>query len=131
MYLIVLIIISIFIGGCVENNKVKYIYGNATIEDFEIKILESAPVEGNITVRGYLPDVCTEIDKIDTKREKNVFYITIRTIRPEDAICENELYFFEKAIPLNARELSPGVYYVMVNGMNGSFEIRLDSNLSK
>ncbi len=124
-------IISIVISGCVENNKVNYIYGNATIEDFEIKILKSAPVEGNITVRGYLPDVCTEIYKIDNKREKNVFYFTIRTIRPEDVTCENELYFFEKVIPFNAQKLSPGVYYVIVNGMNSSFEITLDSNPSK
>lgn len=106
------------------NNKEEYIYGNATIENLNIQILDSNPYKINVTVNGYLRDVCTEMDKIGSTREQNYFYISIKTIRPEGKACENLPYFFEKVVPLDTQKLSPGVYYVMVNNMISSFEIK-------
>ncbi len=114
---------AVVISGCAENNKGKFIHGNATVENLEIQILESNPVKVNVTVKGYRPDACTEFDKIVNKRENNVFYISITTIKSADATCENLPYFFEKVIPIETNGLNPGTYYVTVDGVNGSFEI--------
>lgn len=124
----ILLIFSIFINGCIENNKVKYIFGNATIENIDIQSPESFPVEINVIVNGYLPDACTELDKIETIREKNVFFINIKTIKPIEAICENQPYFFQEVVPLKAQNLSPGIYKVIVNNINGSFKIDANNN---
>ncbi len=131
LYLLIILIISIFISGCAQNNNAKYIYGNATIESIELQKLKSFPSEINVFVSGYLPDACTEFDEIETKQENNIFYITIKTIKPVDEVCENQPYFFNKNIPLNTKELSPGEYTVIVNGMNGSFNTTANSNSSK
>ncbi len=119
------------ISGCTENNKVKFIHGNATVENLEIQILESTPVKVNVSVKGYRPDACTDFDKIINKRENNVFNISITTIKSEDVTCENLPYFFEKVIPIETNGLNPGIYYVTVNGVNASFEITADNNTAK
>lgn len=132
LYIIILLIFSIFVSGCADNNnKIKYIYGNATIENIDIQIPESFPVEINVIVRGYLQDVCTDFDKIEIKREDKVFFINIKTIKSIDAICEDQPYYFERVIPLEAQNVSPGVYNIIVNNINGSFVINEDSSSSK
>ncbi len=129
-YLIILSIILIVFSGCTENHKEKYIYGNATIENIDVQISDSIPDKINVTLKGYLRDSCTEMDKIESKREKDIFYISIKTIRPANLTCENLPYFFEKVISLDTQKLSPGIYYVMANNMNSSFEIKADGNSS-
>ncbi len=123
-------------SGCTENiksenNKSKYIYGNATIENIDIKILRSFPVQVNVTANGFLADSCTSFDKIIKEKKENIFFVTITTVRPSDLNCEKEPYFFEKEIPLDTNGLDGGVYIVSVNGVNGSFEINADNNVSK
>ncbi len=124
-HLLILLIISagVIISGCNESDKVKPIYGKAVIEDVEIQTLESNPEEVNVAVKGYTPDACTQIEKIDTKRENNHFNISITTTRSPDVTCDNLPYFFEKTIPLETQGLNTGSYYVTVNGENASFEI--------
>ena len=125
----VIIVAFIILSGCAENHKDKFIYGNATIEEIDILILESFPVQVNIIVKGYLPDSCTEIDKIVKNRDENIFSITITTIRPADVVCEHLPYFFEEVIPLDVYGLRAGVYNVTVNGASGSFEFTVDNIL--
>ncbi len=123
---------AVIISGCAENNnKGKFIHGNATVENLEIQIIESNPVKVNITVKGYRPDACTEFDKIVNKRENNIFHISITTIKSADVTCENLPYFFEEVIPIEASGLNPGIYYVTANGVNGSFEITANNNTAK
>lgn len=135
MILLVLITL-VMASGCAEeevndtqvpNETEEFIYGNATVQEIDILILESFPVQINVVAKGYLPDGCTEIDQIITNREGNTFNVQITTKRPADAICTQAIVPFEEVISLDVYGLEAGVYEVDVNGVKGSFELTVDN----
>ena len=92
--------------------------------------LESFPVQIHVVAQGYLPDSCTEIDKIKTEREGNNFNINISTKRPKDAMCTQVIVPFNETITLDVQGLKAGNYTVNVNGVKGSFELAVDNILN-
>ena len=131
------IMILAMFSGCIEkNNDVhtgyngsEFIYGNSTVEKIEIQILESFPVQVNVIVEGYLPDNCTEIDRIMEIRDENTFFINIKTKRPADVFCTQVIRPFEETITLDVDGLKAGVYEVNVNSTIDSFELTMDNVL--
>ena len=105
----------------------EYLYGTAVVEEIEILILESFPVQINVIAKGYLSDGCTEIGDITKVKDGNTFAITVETIRPADAMCTQAIVPYEKSIPLDVYGLNAGTYTVVVNGMSGSFELAMDN----
>ncbi|KCZ73543.1 hypothetical protein ANME2D_00613 [Candidatus Methanoperedens nitroreducens] len=114
-----------------NNDTGEFIYGNATVEDIEIMVLESFPVQVNVNVKGYLPDSCTEIHKITQEKDGNTFLVNITTVRPADAICAQVIVPFEEKISLDVYGLKAGVYNVIVNDVKGTFELEIDNIISK
>ncbi len=108
----------------------EYTYSTATVESIQIMTLESFPVQIRVVTEGYLPDGCTEIDEITTKREGNTFNVNISTRRPKDAICTEAIVPFSETIPLDVQGLKAGNYTVNVNGITGSFELAIDNTLN-
>jgi hypothetical protein len=103
------------------------IYGQAVVEEIEILILESFPVQVNVVVRGYLPDGCTEIDEIQQERTGQTFQVTITTVRPADAVCTEAIVPFEQVIGLDVAGLEAGTYTVDVNGIADTFTLDVDN----
>jgi len=99
----------------------------AIVNDIEIMLLESFPVQVNVVARGEHPDSCTEVEKVTTRREGNIFLITITTSRPADAICAQVITPFEEVIALDAVGLKAGVYTVDVNGARDAFVLQTDN----
>ena len=99
----------------------------ANVNDIEIMLLESFPVQVNVVARGEHPDSCTEVDKITTRREGTTFFVTIATSRPADAICAQVITPFEEVIALDVVGLKAGVYTVDVNGARDTFELQIDN----
>ncbi len=145
-----LLICAVALSGCVEegqnntdtepaNNTSEdqntsgegYVYDTANVDSVQIMILESFPVQIQVVAEGYLPDGCTEIDKITTEREKNTFNVNITTKRPKDAICTQAIVPFNETIPLEVQGLKAGNYTVNVNGITGSFELTVDNTLDE
>jgi len=145
-----LLICAVALSGCVEegqnntdtepaNNTSEdqntsgegYVYGTANVDSVQIMILESFPVQIQVVAEGYLPDGCTEIDKITTEREENTFNVNITTKRPKDAICTQAIVPFNETMPLEAQGLKAGNYTVNVNGITGSFELTVDNTLDE
>ncbi|KAF5412857.1 MAG: hypothetical protein C5S43_01225 [Candidatus Methanocomedens sp.] len=136
-----IVITLVMLSGCTENNDVQpvvddnvsepnngqFIYQDAAVEDIDIMILESFPVQVMVNARGYLPDGCTEIDSVTTSKARNTFTISITTIRPADAICTQAIVPFEESIPLNVLGLKAGTYDVKVNEVSDSFELQMDN----
>ncbi len=113
-----------------DTNSEEYISGTAVVEDVEILILESFPVQVHAVAKGYLPDGCTEIDEnIDIKREDNVFDVNIKTVRPKDMICTEAIVPFEQVIELDVYGLKKGTYNVSINGIETSFELSMDNSI--
>jgi len=112
-------LITIFVAGCFS---ILPTIGLATVDEIEIVISESFPVQVEVTARGNLPDPCTEICQITQKKEGNTFFITIKTNRSPDP-CIQIIVPFEVKIPLNVYGLSAGTYVVDVNGVSDTFEL--------
>lgn len=111
------------------NDSEQYMIGTAVVENVEILTLESFPVQINAVAKGYLPDGCTEIDEnnIETKYDQNIFDISIKTIRPVDAVCTEAIVPFEETIALDVYGLKKGNYTVNINGVSAGFELPADN----
>jgi hypothetical protein len=105
------------------------IRGTAQVEEIEVLLLESFPVQVRVIARGSLPDGCTAIDAITQERAGQEFRLTITTARPADAICTQALVPFEENVPLDVQGLQAGTYTVNVNGVSRSFELAVDNVL--
>ncbi|MCW3975606.1 MAG: hypothetical protein NWE86_05115 [Candidatus Bathyarchaeota archaeon] len=134
--IIMIIIAAVIIGisyyqSCVNSRgNSSVIKGIADVNEIEIYILESFPVQVNVVARGYLKDSCTEIDNVITRREDKTFLITITTSRPYDK-CTQVIEPFEEVISLDVFGLEAGVYAVDVNDIKDTFELAVDNIMPK
>ncbi|NOQ34086.1 MAG: hypothetical protein GQ567_07855 [Methanosarcinales archaeon] len=103
----------------------------ANVNDIEILLLESFPVQIHAVARGEHPDSCTKVDKVATRREGDTFFVTITTSRPADAMCAQVMTPFEEVVALDAVGLKAGVYTVDVNGVGDTFELQTDNIFEK
>ncbi|MBE0524792.1 MAG: hypothetical protein IBX40_10730 [Methanosarcinales archaeon] len=115
--------------GTIASDDGKYRYGNATVEDIQIILLESFPVQINVAAKGYLPDGCTKIDQTIKNWEGNTLFVTITTKRPVDVMCTMAIVPFNEVISLDVYGLEAGDYEVNVNGVRGSFKLETDNSL--
>lgn len=113
----------IFLAGCCAAEPG---VGLATVEEIDILIAESFPVQVFVVAEGYLPDPCTEIYEISQQREGNTFFITIKTYRAPGA-CIQVIQPFEETISLDVYGLPAGTYTVDVNGVQDSFSLQMDN----
>jgi inhibitor of cysteine peptidase len=104
-------------------------YGEAPVEDVEVRLLESFPLQVQLHVEGYLPDGCTEIDSTKVELRENHFTVTIMTARPVDMACTEAIEAFELNIPLDVYGLPAGEYTVDVNSVEASFTFKQDNIL--
>lgn len=106
-------------------------HGMATVDEIEILMMESFPIQVTVVARGYLRDGCTEIDEVQQRfdPQTNTFIIEITTVRPADAVCTQALAPFEERVSLDVYARPAGTYTVDVNGATGSFTLEVDNVL--
>jgi len=121
-----IILTIVFTTGCFS---ILPTIGLALVDEIDILILESFPVQINVIARGNLPDPCTEISEVLQEREGDTFFITIKTYRPPGP-CIQIITPFEVKIPLNVYGLPAGTYTVDVNGVQATFDLEVDNILS-
>lgn len=105
------------------------ITGTATVENVDLLILESFPVQVNAHVQGWLGDGCTELAPYEVVREGNTFRLTLTTTRPAEAVCTLQLIELDETIALDVAGLPKGTYTVDVNGVTETFELAVDNVL--
>ena len=138
--LLLVMILSAFLAlaGCATPNETPTaaanapgdtdsITGLATVEEVEVILLESFPVQVQVLVKGILPDSCTTIGETNIERIDNTFNVTVTTVRPAVAECEDGELSFEQTISLDAEGLPAGKYNIDVNGVKSSFELSVDN----
>ncbi len=103
----------------------------ARVDEIQLQIMESFPVQVAVVAKGNLSDGCTEIDEINQTfdDETNTFSVEITTDRPADAVCTQALVPFEERISLEVRGLPAGTYTVDVNGVTETFTLDVDNVL--
>ncbi len=121
-----ILLITIFVTGCFS---VPPTTGLASVDEIEIMILESFPVQIHVTASGNLPDPCTEISEVLQEKEGNTFFITIKTYR-SPGFCIQVIAPFEEIIPLEVYGLPAGTYTVDVNGVQATFDLSIDNIIS-
>jgi len=121
-----IMLITIFVTGCFS---ILPTIGLALVDEIDILILESFPVQINVIASGNLPDPCTEISEVLQEREGDTFFITIKTYR-SPGFCIQVLAPFEEIIPLEVYGLPAGTYTVDVNGVQATFDLLIDNIIS-
>ena len=103
--------------------------GTATVEEIDLLIMESFPVQVAVVARGYLADGCTEIDQVLTTFDagRDMFDVEITTARDQDAVCTQALVPFEKRVELDIYGLPAGTYTVEANSVQESFQLAVDN----
>ena len=118
-------------GGGVPTETPVYdgpmIEGTVTVESLEALILESFPVQVNVTANGNLPDGCTTIKESKVVREANVFILTLATIRPEGESCTQSLVPYSEVVALDVNGLTAGTYTVVAGEATTSFTLDVDN----
>ena len=122
----IIVMIIIFTTGCFS---ILPTIGLASVDEIDILILESFPVQVQVIASGNLPDPCTEISEVLQEREGNTFFITIKTYR-SPGFCIQVLAPFEEIISLEVYGLPAGTYTVDVNGIQDTFDLEVDNIIS-
>jgi inhibitor of cysteine peptidase len=103
----------------------------AIVDDLEIMLLESFPVQVNAVVSGNLPDGCTNLDEFEVEQEGNTFNIIIWTVREPEAVCTLALVPFEESVPLEVEGLEAGEYTVIAQSQSATFTLDVDNTLQE
>jgi inhibitor of cysteine peptidase len=100
----------------------------AYIDQIQVLLLESFPLQVNVIVVGNLPDGCTSIVGTQAiKTEENVFEIHVYTERMIDALCTMALVPFEENVKLDVYGLDAGTYLVKAYDLSESFTFDMDN----
>jgi inhibitor of cysteine peptidase len=100
--------------------------GVAHVERIRSEVSTSAPVFARVIVSGRLPDACTELDEVETRRHGFEIEVTLTTRRAFGATCPPLERPFQKSIVLPADSFASGLYIVTVNGVRDSIVIHTD-----
>ena len=108
-----------------------YAYGqNAIVEDLDVLLMESFPLQARAVVKGYLRDGCTELYEIEVERDGVEFMITLTTRRPTgDVACTEALVPFEESVNLEIEGLVAGIYTVTAQEQRAQFTLDVDNVL--
>lgn len=99
------------------------IISNARVDNVEVLVTPGNPPQVNIVAKGDLPNPCTQVDEIQSRRQTDTFYFTITAVKPHDAVCTQQIVSFEEVFPLGVGELETGTYTVNVNGVESQFTL--------
>ncbi len=109
--------------GANANTQAKPILRLAGVEEFEIVVLESEPVQVRVVVYGWMSDACTTIRDFEQSREGSLIRLKIITTRPADVMCAQMIKRFRETFPLETGDLAPGTYTLDVNGKTQEFTL--------
>lgn len=96
--------------------------GPIQIDQVEVRIAESFPVQVFAHVTGFIGDGCSSALPVEQKREGNTITLTINRQRPTDAICTQIAKIFDENIRL-AGDFPPGEYTLKVNTVTQTFTV--------
>ena len=110
--------------GPAKGNQV-YRYGEAFVDDVTVRpatgdALE-LPVE--VLIKGAFPDSCTELHEANQVRSGNLIEVTLRTRRPQGAMCASVIRPFRFYLTLDGL-FEAGPYTLKLNGGVHPFEVR-------
>jgi len=104
--------------------------GNAIVDNIDILVLESFPLQINAVVSGNVPDGCTTVFEKEIALIDKTFYVVLNNDRNPEDMCIQVITPYEKNIALNVYNFKAGEYFVDINGVVKSFTLDQDNILS-
>jgi len=91
--------------------------GNVYIEDAQLLVMESYPVQVQLSLKGDLPTPCNQlqVDIAEPDAEHNI-YVDVYSLVDPDKMCTQVLKPFEQSFPIPMQGKEDGQYQVYVNG---------------
>ncbi|MEM7736222.1 MAG: DUF5666 domain-containing protein [Deinococcota bacterium] len=100
----------------------------ANVQNVDIAVLESFPVQVVATASGFLPDACHYIAKSDVNYTDGTFNITTwQAPSLATVVCPPISEGFDTPIELDVLGLPAGDYNVVINGVEASFNLAVDN----
>lgn len=93
------------------------------IEQVEVRIAESFPVQVFAHVTGFIGDGCSSALPAEQQREGNTITLTINRQRPTEAMCTMIAKIYDENIRL-AGDFPPGEYVLKVNATTQTFSVQ-------
>lgn len=93
------------------------------VDQVEVRIAESFPVQVFAHVTGVIGDGCSSVLPAEQKREGNTITLTINRQRPADAICTQIAKLYEENIRLTG-DFPAGEYVLKVNAVTQTFTVK-------
>ena len=100
------------------------------VDSVEVVIMESFPVQVNLSVSGNLSVPCVELLPAAVGRKENTFTVVLaETVLGPAETCIAVLEPFSTSVSLDVRGLEAGTYVVNVNGVETGFTLDMDNGL--
>jgi inhibitor of cysteine peptidase len=110
--------------GCVGDPALEadraFTAGVARVERVRGEVVTSPPAFARVIVSGHLPDACTELDEVETRRRGFEIEVTLTTRRSFGVTCPPLERAFQKSINLPVDSYASGLYIITVNGVRAS-----------
>ena len=112
----------------------EYPLQKAPIEQVEILITDSFPVQVFLKIQGTFTSGCSDLGQINQRLINNLFEVTVHAEFPDLPLgtyaCTANIRLFEKVIPLPVYDLSAGSYKYSINGdYAGTFTLNKHNRL--
>lgn len=93
------------------------------IDNMQVVVEESSPIQVAVIVNGTLPDRCISIVRIRADYDNSGFKLNILTRREIGLECEPDPHSFEEYVFLDVDDLPEGTYQVSLNELSESFTL--------
>jgi hypothetical protein len=97
------------------------------VDEVEVLLMESFPVQAAVLISGNLADGCTGLVRTEVARTGDQFVITLFTYRPADRMCTEALVPFTERVALDIAGLPAGKYEVVVGEQTTAFTLDVDN----
>ncbi|MBK9055881.1 MAG: hypothetical protein IPL78_34770 [Chloroflexi bacterium] len=134
---LVLLGVMVFAAACTNNNNQPSATAEATsaaavpteaaspapviIDSLRTLVLQSDPVQVDLTINGNLPNGCTLLDGFSQTRQDTTFTVQIQTSIQEQEVCTEALIPFSETLAMEVAGLPDGIYTIQVEDQTTSF----------
>ena len=135
--ILLLVILSILLAACAPATSVSpqpapalpvqppardMIVDPIQIDQVEVRVAESFPVQVFVHVTGVIGDGCSSVLPAEQKREGNTVTVTINRQRPAEAMCTMIAKIYDENIRLDG-DFPPGEYTLKMNTVTQTFTV--------
>ena len=110
------------------DGAIRLIYGKkrrlALLDELELNVVYGAGVDVELTIGGSISNGCVELERTAISRDGDVFHVLVAETPPDPWVyCTQALQPFSITVNLDAGDLQPGEYTVMVNNEPMAFTV--------